>query len=146
MIDQTSPESQELFNLIVENVKDYAIFATDVEGHVVSWNPGVKRLLGYDEAEIASPSSSSRKTWKGGAHLREMEMAARVGRAEAQRWHVRKDGTRFWANGLVMPLRDGGGLRGFAKVADAAHGHSRVDAFAARRAARRDGLGARLRP
>lgn len=119
MNDRPSHESQELFNLIVENVKDYAIFATDAEGRVVSWNPGVKRLLGYDEAEIVGQPIAvifTPEDIEGGAHMWEMETAAREGRVEDQRWHVRKDGTRFWANGLVMPLRDDGGLRGFAKV------------------------------
>lgn len=119
MNDRPSLESQEPFNLIVENVKEYAIFATDAEGRVVSWNPSVKRLLGYDEAEIVGRPVAvifTPEDREGGAHLREMETAAREGRAEDQRWHMRKDGTRLWANGLVMPLREGGGLRGFAKV------------------------------
>lgn len=81
MNDRPSLESQELFNLIVENVKDYAIFATDAEGRVVSWNPGVKRLLGYDEAEIVGQTVAvifTPEDREGGAHLREMEKAARV--------------------------------------------------------------------
>lgn len=117
---ETSPESAELFHLIIENVKDYAIFMTDAEGVVVSWNPGVGRLLGYTESEILGQSIEiifTREDAAAGAHQAEMETAAREGRSEDKRWHVRKDNSRFWANGLVMPLKnENGRLRGFAKV------------------------------
>ncbi len=117
---RASPRSEELFHLLVENVRYYAIFAINVKGQMVSWNPGVARLLGYEEADfigqhfsiIFSPDDVAR-----GVPEREMERAALAGRAEDQRWHVRKDGTSFWANGLVMPLKTKAGrLRGFAKV------------------------------
>lgn len=117
---ETSPESAELFHLIVENVKDYAIFMTDAEGAVVSWNPGVERLLGYTENEIVGQPIAVIFTTEdraAGAHIKEMKTAASVGRSEDKRWHLRRDGSRFWANGLVMPLENADGtLRGFAKV------------------------------
>ena len=114
MTQEISEQSKELFRLVAENVQDFAIFVADLEGRHVSWNPGVERLLGYDEAEwvglhaslIFTPEDRQRRALEG-----EMETAMRQGRAEDRRWHVRKDGTRFWANGLLMLLRDEAGGR-----------------------------------
>jgi PAS domain S-box-containing protein len=110
----------ELFHLMIESVKDYAIFMTDRDGVVVSWNPGVARLIGYEEGEfIGRPVSMifTPEDVEQGAHQKEMRTAAAAGRAEDERWHVRKDGTRFWASGLIMPLRgESGGVRGYVKV------------------------------
>ncbi|MGH9944379.1 MAG: PAS domain S-box protein [Pyrinomonadaceae bacterium] len=115
-----SAYSEEMFRLLVENVRDYAIFMTDAEGHVVSWNPGVGRLLGYAEEEIVGRHISLifiPEDRTSGTPEREMRMATERGRAADQRWHQRKDGTRFWADGLMMPLRGvDGELLGFAKV------------------------------
>jgi PAS domain S-box-containing protein len=118
--NETSPQSAELFHLIVENIKDYAIFMTNVEGRVISWNPGVERLLGYKENEIIGQSVAvifTPEDVQAGAHIKEMERAAEFGCAEDTRWHLRKDGSRFWANGMTMPLKNANGtLRGYAKV------------------------------
>ncbi|HEX8492114.1 MAG TPA: PAS domain S-box protein [Pyrinomonadaceae bacterium] len=115
------PASEELFRFMVESVKDYAIFATDAEGRVVSWNTGAERVFGYPESEIIGRSGNILFTPEDiarGVPLRERETAAERGRAEDERWHLRRDGTRFWASGIVTPLRDeAGGLRGFVKVA-----------------------------
>ncbi len=120
MSKEISRDSQDLFRLVAENVRDFAVFATDLDGRIVSWNPGVERLLGYAEDEwvgghasvIFTPEDRER-----GAPELEMETALREGRAEDNRWHVRKDGSIFWAEGLLMLLRDErGGPRGFAKI------------------------------
>ncbi|HEY9402985.1 MAG TPA: PAS domain S-box protein [Pyrinomonadaceae bacterium] len=112
--------SDELFRLVAEKVEDFAVFAIDPDGTVASWNPGVEKLLGYDESEfvgcdsciIFTPEDNER-----GECAREMRVATRDGRAEDRRWHVRKDGTRFWASGLLMTLNDDTGVvRGFAKI------------------------------
>ncbi|HYY98037.1 MAG TPA: PAS domain S-box protein [Pyrinomonadaceae bacterium] len=117
---EVSRASEDLFAMVVGSVRDYAVFATDTEGRILSWNPGVLHLLGYEEREwvgrhgslIFTPEDVER-----GAVAREMETARREGRAADERWHVRRDGARFWADGLLMALRDGGGaLRGFAKI------------------------------
>jgi len=79
---------------------------TDAQGIVLSWNQGVERLLGYAESEIVGQPITVIFTAEDAAqdaHLKEMELAARAGRSEDKRWHERKDGSRFWANGLVMP-------------------------------------------
>jgi PAS domain S-box-containing protein len=120
MKKEISHDSPELFRLIVENVRDYAVFATDLEGRVVSWNPGVKSLLGYAEGEWVGEHSSiifTPEDCERGAHLLEMETALRDGRAEDKRWHVRRDGSRFWADGVLMLLRDAeDSPQGFAKI------------------------------
>jgi PAS domain S-box-containing protein len=120
MKQEMSQYSTDLFRLIAENARDFAIFVTDLDGRVVSWNPGVESLLGYAEREwvgrhasvIFTPEDRERD-----ADRREMETALSEGRAEDKRWHVRKDGSRFWADGLLMLLK-GGGVEplGFAKI------------------------------
>jgi len=120
MSHEISEQSRELFQLVVENVEDFAVYAKDLGGRIVSWNPGVERLLGYEEAEwvgqhisiIFTPEDRERQVPE-----REMETALRLGRAEDRWWLVRKDGSLFWANGLLMLLRDEAGeARGFAKI------------------------------
>jgi PAS domain S-box-containing protein len=120
MTKESSHDSQELFRLAAENVRDFAVFMTDLEGRVLSWNPGVGSLLGYAEGEWVGGQSSVIFTpedrERGADHL-EMETALREGRAEDRRWHLRRDGSRFWADGALMLLRDGEGRpRGFAKI------------------------------
>ena len=111
---------EERFELLVDNVKDYAIFMTDADRRVVTWNAGVERLLGYSEMEFIGQSLDRIFTpddVSSGAAAREVETATKTGRSEDERWHVRKDGSRFWASGVLTALRDEQGrLRGFAKV------------------------------
>jgi PAS domain S-box-containing protein len=115
-----SPESEELLRLMIGGVQDFAIFATDTGGLILSWNPGVGHLLGYEESEWVGRHGSvifTHEDRERGADKQEMETAAREGRALDERWHVRKDGTRFWSSGLLMALRDGEGrLRGYSKM------------------------------
>ncbi len=110
----------ELFRLLVENVKDYAIFVIDPEGRVESWNPGAERLLGFREEEIIGQSIAvffTPEDIEKGYPQREMEQALERGRGNDDRWHVRKDGSRFWCGGTMTPLWDEGRtLRGFAKI------------------------------
>jgi PAS domain S-box-containing protein len=109
-----------LLRLLVPAIEDFAVFVIDLGGTNVSWNPGVGRLFGYEEAEFIGSDASiifTPEDRERGASRAEMEQAAREGRAEDERWHLRKDGTRFWASGLLMSLRDESGeLRGFAKI------------------------------
>ena len=113
-------EGEDLFHLMVRSVKDYAIFALDPEGRIISWNEGAHRLKGYEAEEIIGEHFSrfytdedkeSRKPW------RELKIAVATGQYAEEGWRVRKDGTLFWANVLITAMRDEGGrLRGFAKV------------------------------
>jgi PAS domain S-box-containing protein len=105
--------------LMVESATDFAIFSTDPGGLVTYWNAGAERLFGWAEADILGTPCDVLFTPEdraAGQPERERREAAGTGRAEDERWHVRKDGTRFWASGVVTPLRDGP-LGGFAKVA-----------------------------
>ena len=115
------PEARaELFRLLVERVQDYAIFALDTEGHILTWNTGAERLKGYKAEDIVGRHFSvfytedDRQAGKPAALL---EIAVKSGRVEDEGWRLRQDGTRFWANVLITALReDNGRLVGFAKV------------------------------
>ena len=106
---------------LVEAAKDHAIFMTDADGRVSTWNEGAERLFGYEEGEILGRDGSLLfvpEDREGGAPEREQEKARTEGRAEDERWHLRKDGTRFWASGFVRPIRnEEDNLLGFSKVA-----------------------------
>jgi hypothetical protein len=107
-----------LYRLLVESIRDYAIFALDSTGHVISWNSGAERFKGYSAPEILGKHFSvfypPEDKWKA---PQELEIAERDGRVEDEGWRLRKDGTRFWANVVITALRDtAGGLVGFAKV------------------------------
>jgi PAS domain S-box-containing protein len=113
-------QSEERFGLLVSGVKDYAISMLDPEGHIVSWNEGAERINGYRAEEILGSDVSRLYTSEdvaAGLPKRLLETAARDGRAEADGWRVRKDGSRFWANVVITALRGpGGNLRAFAKI------------------------------
>lgn len=118
MSAQSAPESQELFHLMVESATDYAIFSLDRERRVTSWNTGAERIFGYTEAEIVGQSADliiTPEDRERGEPQREAQKALAAGRAEDDRWHVRKDGTRFYASGVLTPLGEGA-ARGFVKV------------------------------
>jgi PAS domain S-box-containing protein len=105
--------------LIFESATDYAIFSTDTGDVVTTWNAGAERVFGWSEAEIVGRSADVLFTPEdraAGVPARELARAAETGRAEDDRWHVRKDGTRFFASGVVTPIRDGV-VQGFTKVA-----------------------------
>ncbi|MFO0575416.1 MAG: ATP-binding protein [Polyangia bacterium] len=111
---------EDLFRFMAENVKDYAVFAISLAGRIASWNPGAQQLFGYGESEIVGqPASVLHAPEEDPAHPLDLELgaAAAVGCTEDERWHQRKDGSRFWATGIVAPLRDPAGqLHGFIKV------------------------------
>lgn len=109
-----------LLRLLVETVRDYAIFVLDPTGHVMTWNPGAARLKGYSQDEIVGKHFSTfyqHDDVAAGKPAWELEVAERDGRVEDEGWRVRKDGSLFWANVVITALRDSGGrLVGFAKV------------------------------
>ncbi len=111
------PGSDELLHLIMESSTDIAIFTTDPNGIITSWNTGAERLLGYREEEIVgSTADIIFPPADGGpeAAREERQTALLQNRAEDERWHRRKDGSRFWASGLMMPLADRSA--GFVKI------------------------------
>ena len=112
--------SQEQFRLLVNGVTDYAIFMLDAKGRVNSWNAGAQRIKGYREDEILGRHFSEfyrPEDRQNGDPARALAMAAQVGRFESEGWRVRKDGSHFWANVVIDPIRDeSGAIIGFAKV------------------------------
>ncbi|MCD2325124.1 PAS domain S-box protein [Sphingomonas sp. IC-56] len=108
------------FELLVQSVTDYAIYMLDLSGEVVSWNAGAQRFKGYDADEIIGQHFSRFYTDEdraAGIPAHALATAEREGRFEATGWRVRKDGTHFWANVVIDPIRDPEGtLIGFAKV------------------------------
>jgi PAS domain S-box-containing protein len=101
-------------------VRDYAIFALDPGGHILSWNTGAELLRGYKPSEIIGRHFSTfypPEDIAAGKPARELVDAVRDGSVEDEGWRVRKDGSRFWANVIITALRDEtGALVGFAKV------------------------------
>ncbi len=105
---------------MIERALDYGIITMDGDGQVTSWNPGAERLFGWSEAEMVGHDSCIIFTPEDLAHnacLRELETARSNGQAEDERWHLRKDGSRFWASGMLIRLdEDGGRSLGFVKM------------------------------
>jgi PAS domain S-box-containing protein len=113
-------KSEERFRLMSESFTDYAIFMTDIEGRVLSWNSGAEQIFGYTDEEIIGRSAAvlfTPEDRESGVPEREMETARTHGRASDERWHLRKDGRRFYASGIMAALYERGGVIGFAKIA-----------------------------
>ena len=108
------------YRLLVQGVRDYAIFMLDPDGHIATWNVGAELIKGYREEEILGRHFSALyppEDVAAGKPARELEQAVRDGRVEDEGWRLRKDGTRFWANVVITALYDEAGeLRGFGKV------------------------------
>ena len=119
-METTAEIPAETFRLLVESVKDYAIFMLDPTGHVLTWNRGAERIKGYAADEIVGKHFSkfySEDEVRSGKCELELEVAARDGRFEDEGWRIRKDGSRFWANVVITAVRNSAGeLLGFAKV------------------------------
>ena len=110
----------ELFRLLVENVTDYAIILLDPQGHIVHWNPGAERIIGYGADEVIGHHGSLfclEEDVPTGKEDQELRTATAGGRSEDEGWRVRKDGSRFWGNVVTTALRDESGvLKGFSKI------------------------------
>jgi PAS domain S-box-containing protein len=143
--------SEERFRLLVEGVREYAIFMLDTNGFVATWNVGAERIKGYTAEEIIGqhfskfyPPDVAESGWL----EHELQVATAEGSFQDEGWRVRKDGSRFWANVTITALRDEHGrLRGFAKLTQdltarkqseviEAHGTQREEMLDAERAAR----------
>ena len=111
---------EDIYRKAVEDLRDYAIFLTDPDGVVISWNAGAQYILGYREEDIVGKNASKFFTAEDRARNvpnKELTCAATLGRAEDERWHVRQNGSRFWASGVVTPVYDHDGkLLAFIKV------------------------------
>src|SRR5215216_2129137 len=112
--------TDDIYRNAIEDIRDFAIFMLDTDGIVTNWNVGGQHILGYSEEEIVGKDGSKLFTTEDRAKdvpRKEMATAAMLGRAEDERWHVRRDGSRFWASGVMTSVRDRDGkLIGFSKV------------------------------
>jgi len=112
--------SDEQYRLIVQSIKDYAVFMLDPDGRILSWNEGARLIKGYTAPEVLGHSFEifyPAEAVADGFPKMELKEAARVGRFEDEGWRIRKDGSRFWANVVITAVRDlRGNLLGFAKV------------------------------
>jgi len=117
---QRSWRIEDQLQLLVESVKDYAIFMLDPEGNVATWNQGAELIKGYKADEVRGRHFSifyTPEEMEEGRPAQELRIAATEGRFEAEGWRVRKDGTRFWANVIITAIRnEQGRLCGYGKV------------------------------
>jgi PAS domain S-box-containing protein len=113
-------ETEEQFRMMVEAVKDYAIFMLDRTGHVITWNSGAERIKGFAPHDIVGEHFSRfypPEDIESGKPDRELEIALKDGRFEEEGWRHRKDGSRFWASVVITPVTSPDGLpQGFVKV------------------------------
>jgi PAS domain S-box-containing protein len=113
-------QAEERLRLLVESVQDYAIFSVTPDGRVSYWNAGAERVFGFAEQEIMGRPIDlvfTPEDRAAGVPAAELAEALETGRAADERWHLRKDGSRFFASGVVRPVVRGGVLHGFVKVA-----------------------------
>lgn len=112
--------SEQRFRLLIEGVRDYAIFMLSPEGVIQSWNSGAQLIKGYSAEEVIGKHFSMfyrPEDLAAGLPAAELETALAVGRAEEEGWRVRRDGSVFWANVVIAPIYDASRqLQGFAKV------------------------------
>jgi PAS domain S-box-containing protein len=126
-------QSEERVRMLIDSVKDYALFMLDPEGRVTSWNAGAERIKGYKASEIIGrhfsafyPEEARRRKWP----EQELAVAKEKGHFEDEGLRVRKDGTTFWANVVLSPVfSDSGELLGYAKVTRDLTDQKRVEAL-----------------
>jgi len=121
-------EGEERIRLVVESTNDYAIMTLDDNGVITSWNKGGERIFGWTESEAVGQSVAMLFVRDDLPHAptEEMRKARTEGRAEDERWHIRKDGTTFYCSG-VMTVLNNGGVRSYAKIARDATGLKRAE-------------------
>ena len=113
-------KSQARTKMLADSIPDYAILMLDIEGRVLSWSPGARKILGYKQEEVLGQSYSRffpPGDASAGVPNQELEKVTVNGRVETEGWRVRKDGSRFWSNSVMVAIRDDEGqLQGFSKV------------------------------
>ena len=113
-------EREELFRTVFEQAPDDAILVMDAAGALTAWNPAAERIVGWRADEVIGRPADlifTPEDVAAGAPAKETSAAAREGKAEDERWHLRKDGTRFWGSGTMNALHDAeGNVRGYLKV------------------------------
>ena len=119
LAEEALHESEERLRLVINSVEDYAITTTDVTGIINGWNPGAKKMFGYAESEIIGQPCDilfTPEDRENGVPAMEMQTAMKNGSAEDERFHLRRDGTRFYVSGVMQSLKDGK-VDGFVKIA-----------------------------
>ncbi|MGD0909257.1 MAG: PAS domain S-box protein [Candidatus Acidiferrales bacterium] len=120
MQEQKLQVSEDHFRMLVTGVKDYAIYMLDADGNIATWNTGAERIKGWRAEEVLGQHFSrfyGKEEIADGKPQRELQIARLEGRFEEEGWRFRKDGSRFWANVVITPLRDDKGREyGFAKI------------------------------
>src|ERR1700712_5847352 len=118
--NQPARNSADYYEWVLNSIDDYAVFTTDKQGYVNSWNTGAQRVLGYSAEEIIGKNAAiffTASDLKKKDDKKELRNAKKNGSAVDERYHVRKDGSVFWASGKMFPLMDTGGTHiGFTKV------------------------------
>jgi two-component system CheB/CheR fusion protein len=117
--EENARASEARMRMVAESADDYAIITMDEEGRISSWNKGAENVFGYNEAEIRGALTDRLfvpEDVAAGVPADELRRAREEGRAEDERWHLRKDGTRFFCSGVTTPLRNGD-FHGYAKIA-----------------------------
>ncbi len=114
-------DSDVRLRLMMDSVEDYAILTLNVKGQIEMWNYGAERIFGYTAEEVTGQHAAILFTpedrWRE-MHLKEMATARETGRAADERWHLRKDGSRFYVSGVLSALHDAdGALTGYIKIA-----------------------------
>jgi PAS domain S-box-containing protein len=116
----SAPPADELLRLLLEQSEEYAIFFTDPEGKITDWFRGAEHIFGFTADEMVGKSAKhlfNKEDLERGAADHELALARTTKRAEDDRWHVRKDGARFWGSGVLFALHDRAGkIVGYAKV------------------------------
>ena len=114
-------ESEERNRRIVEGVKDHSIFTVDPDNRIMDWTPGAEAVFGWSAGEVKGMSADilfTPEDRQQGIPAQELATARDTGCANDERWHLRRDGSRFYANGSVRPLHDAqNGINGFIKIA-----------------------------
>ena len=116
--EESLRESEERSRLLIEGATDFAIIKISPQNLIESWNSGAEKLFGYRESEIVGQSGAilfTPEDREKGEPLKEIEIAFQNERSEDERWHLRKDGSRFFASGVLMQLQDS--AKGFVKIA-----------------------------
>ncbi len=119
-VQESLRESERQFRLLVRGVSDYALYMLDPQGIITNWNQGAERIKGYSADEIVGQHFSrfyTENDRRNGMPARALQTATIEGRFEMEGWRVRKDGSMFWANVVIDPIKDDDGkLIGYAKI------------------------------
>ncbi|QHI99891.1 PAS domain S-box protein [Xylophilus rhododendri] len=119
-IEEQLRQTEQRMRLVAESMRDYAIITLDRAGIIASWSPGAEKIFGYAPEEAIGQSFALiflPEDREAGKAVEELRRAGESGRADDNRWHVRKDGEKVFCSGITTPLDDGQGVVGFAKIA-----------------------------